>query len=60
MPQQIAADDIYPSSERGTVNAAEWIGPYDDEELGLFKVAPFYYYPGWWERTAILHLFVNK
>jgi TRAP-type mannitol/chloroaromatic compound transport system substrate-binding protein len=60
VPQQIAAGDIYPSLERGTVDAAEWIGPYDDEKLGLFKVAPFYYYPGWWEGTAILHLFVNK
>jgi TRAP-type mannitol/chloroaromatic compound transport system substrate-binding protein len=59
VPQQIAAGDIYPSLERGTVDAAEWIGPYDDEKLGLFKVAP-YYYPGWWEGTAILHLFVNK
>jgi TRAP-type mannitol/chloroaromatic compound transport system substrate-binding protein len=60
VPQQIAAGDIYPSLERGTVDAAEWIGPYDDEKLGLFKVAPYYYYPGWWEGTAILHLFVNK
>jgi TRAP-type mannitol/chloroaromatic compound transport system substrate-binding protein len=60
VPQQIAAGDIYPSLERGTVDGAEWIGPYDDEKLGLFKVAPFYYYPGWWEGTAILHLFVNK
>src|SRR5215211_6457729 len=60
VPQQIGAGDIYPSLERGTIDAAEWIGPYDDEKLGLFKVAPYYYYPGWWEGTAILHLFVNK
>ena len=60
VPQQIAAGDIYPSLERGTIDAAEWIGPYDDEKLGLYKVAPYYYYPGWWEGTAMLHLFVNK
>ncbi|MCK8783080.1 TRAP transporter substrate-binding protein DctP [Roseomonas sp. NAR14] len=60
VPQQIAAGDIYPSLERGTIDAAEWIGPYDDEKLGLYKVAPYYYYPGWWEGTGILHLFVNK
>ena len=60
VPQQIAAGDIYPSLDRGTVDAAEGLGPYDDDKLGFFKVAPFYYYPGWWEGTAILHLFVNK
>ncbi|RYJ02835.1 MAG: ABC transporter substrate-binding protein [Acetobacteraceae bacterium] len=60
IPQQIAAGDIYPSLERGTIDAAEWIGPYDDEKLGLYKVAPYYYYPGWWEGTGILSLFVNK
>ena len=60
VPQQIAAGDIYPSLERGTIDAAEWIGPYDDEKLGLFKVAPYYYYPGWWEGTGVLSLFVNK
>ncbi|RAI59878.1 TRAP transporter substrate-binding protein [Roseicella frigidaeris] len=60
VPQQIAAGDIYPSLERGTIDAAEWIGPHDDEKLGLYKVAPYYYYPGWWEGTGILSLFVNK
>ncbi len=60
VPQQIAAGDIYPSLERGTIDAAEWIGPHDDEKLGLYKVAPYYYYPGWWEGTGILSLIVNK
>jgi len=49
VPQQIAGGDIYPSLEKGTIDAAEWIGPYDDEKLGFNKVAPFYYAPGWWE-----------
>jgi TRAP-type mannitol/chloroaromatic compound transport system substrate-binding protein len=59
VPQQIAGGDIYPSLERGTIDAAEWIGPYDDEKLGFYKVAPYYYYPGWWEGSLILNMFVN-
>ncbi len=49
VPQQIAGGDIYPALEKGTIDAAEWVGPYDDEKLGFNKVAPFYYYPGWWK-----------
>ena len=56
VPQQIAAGDIYPALEKGTIDAAEWVGPYDDEKLGFNKVAPFYYYPGWWEGGAMTHL----
>ena len=57
--QQIAAGDIYPALEKGTIDAAEWIGPYDDEKLGFYKVAPYYYYPGWWEGGPALVLFIN-
>ena len=49
VPQQIPGGDIYPALERGTIDAAEWVGPYDDEKLGFNKVAPYYYYPGFWE-----------
>ncbi len=59
VPQQIAAGDIYPALERGTIDAAEWVGPYDDEKLGFNKVAPFYYYPGWWEGGPGLHFMFN-
>ncbi|MCB8840061.1 TRAP transporter substrate-binding protein [Aurantimonas sp. VKM B-3413] len=59
VPQQIAAGDIYASLERGTLDAVEFVGPYDDEKLGFVKVAPFYYYPAWWEGGASLHLMVN-
>ena len=59
VPQQIAGGDIYPALEKGTIDAAEWVGPYDDEKLGFNKVAPFYYYPGWWEGGPSLHNFVN-
>ena len=44
VPQQIAGGDIYPALEKGTIDAAEWVGPYDDEKLGFYKVAPHYYY----------------
>ena len=52
VPQQLAAGDIYPALEKGTIDAAEWVGPYDDEKLGFVKVAKYYYYPGWWEGGA--------
>ena len=54
VPQQIAGGDIYPALEKGTIDAAEWVGPYDDEKLGFNKVAPHYYYPGWWEGGPML------
>jgi TRAP-type mannitol/chloroaromatic compound transport system substrate-binding protein len=59
VPQNIPATDIYTSLEKGTIDAAEWVGPYDDEKLGLVKVAPYYYYPGWWEGGTTIHFFIN-
>src|SRR6059036_1813400 len=59
VPQQIAGGEIYPALEKGTIDAAEWVGPYDDEKLGFNKVAKYYYYPGWWEGCAQLSLYVN-
>jgi TRAP-type mannitol/chloroaromatic compound transport system substrate-binding protein len=59
VPQQIAGGDIYPALEKGTIDAAEWVGPYDDEKLGFYKVAKFYAYPGWWEGNAQIDLFIN-
>ncbi len=60
VPQQIAGGDIYPSLEKGTIDAAEWVGPYDDEKLGFYKVAKYYYYPGWWEGGPVLHTLINQ
>ncbi len=57
--QQLAAGDIYPALEKGTIDAAEFTVPADDEKLGLAKVAKFYYYPGWNEGGAALSLQVN-
>ena len=59
VPQQIPGGDVYPALERGTIDAAEWAGPYDDEKLGLYRVAPFYYYPAFWEGGPSLHFFIN-
>src|SRR5437868_7277937 len=59
VPQQLGGGDIYPALEKGTIDAAEWVGPYDDEKLGFQKVAQYYYYPGWWEGGANLHVFTN-
>ena len=59
VPQQLAGGDIYPSLEKGTIDAAEWVGPYDDEKLGFQKVAPYYYYPGYWEGAPTVGMFIN-
>ncbi len=59
VPQQLAGGDIYPALEKGTIDAAEWVGPYDDEKLGFYKVAPYYYAPGWWEAGPQLSFYIN-
>ncbi|KYK44583.1 ABC transporter substrate-binding protein [Bradyrhizobium liaoningense] len=59
VPQQLAGGDIYPALEKGTIDAAEWVGPYDDEKLGFAKVAKYYYYPGFWEGGPTVHAFAN-
>jgi TRAP-type mannitol/chloroaromatic compound transport system substrate-binding protein len=60
VPQNIPGGEIYQALEKGTVDAAEWVGPYDDEKLGFNKVAPFYAYPGWWEGGPELDFFINN
>jgi TRAP-type mannitol/chloroaromatic compound transport system substrate-binding protein len=59
VPQVLAGGDIYPALERGTLDAVEFSGPYDDEKLGFVKVAKFYYYPGFWEGSAQPSVYVN-
>ncbi|MBN9696153.1 MAG: TRAP transporter substrate-binding protein [Zoogloea sp.] len=59
VPQQIPPADIYPALEKGTIDATEWIGPYDDQKLGFNRVAKYYYYPGWWEGGPQLSIYVN-
>ena len=59
VPQLIGGGDIYPSLERGVIDGAEWVGPYDDEKLGFQRVARFYYAPGWWEYAPSIDMMVN-
>src|SRR3982751_6725420 len=60
VPQNIPGGEIYQALEKGTLDAAEWVGPYDDLKLGFNKVAPYYYYPGWWEGGPQLDFFINQ
>lgn len=60
VPQNIPGGEIYPALEKGTIDAAEWVGPYDDEKLGFNKVAPNYYYPGWWEGGPQIVFYINS
>jgi len=60
VPQTLHGGDIYPALERGALDAAEWVGPYDDEKLGFHKIAQHYYYPGWWEGGPQLSFYVNR
>ena len=60
VPQSIPGGEIYQALEKGTIDAAEWVGPYDDQKLGFNKVAPFYYYPGWWEGGPEVDFFINQ
>ncbi len=55
----LPGNEIFAALEQGTLDAAEWVGPYDDEKLGLNRVAPFYYYPGWWEPGTTYEFQVN-
>lgn len=52
--------EIFPSLERGVVDAAEFVGPVHDKLLGLYKVAKYYYTPGWHEPGPVLDIFFNK
>jgi TRAP-type mannitol/chloroaromatic compound transport system substrate-binding protein len=60
VPQNIPGGEIYQALEKGTIDAAEWVGPYDDQKLGFAKVAPNYYYPGWWEGGPQLDFYINQ
>ena len=57
--QVLPGGEIFLALERGAIDAAEWVGPFDDEKLGLNKAAQFYYYPGWWEPGSSFDLQIN-
>ena len=58
--QTIPGGEIYGALERGAIDATEWVGPYDDESMGLYRVVKTYHYPGWWEPQASLSFYVNR
>ncbi|HET9949410.1 MAG TPA: TRAP transporter substrate-binding protein DctP [Longimicrobiales bacterium] len=58
--QTLAAPEIFPAMERGAIDAVEWVGPYDDETMGLHEVASYYYYPGWWEPGVTVGLLIAR
>jgi TRAP-type mannitol/chloroaromatic compound transport system substrate-binding protein len=58
--QVLAGGDIYPALERGAIDATEWVGPYDDEQLGFHRAARLYYYPGWWEPGPSMSFMINR
>jgi TRAP-type mannitol/chloroaromatic compound transport system substrate-binding protein len=60
VPQNLPGGEVYTALEKGTIDAAEWVGPYDDQKLGFVKVAPYYYYPGFWEGSAQIDFFINQ
>jgi TRAP-type mannitol/chloroaromatic compound transport system substrate-binding protein len=57
--QVVPGGEIFAALQTGAIDAAEWVGPYDDEILGLNKVAQFYYFPGWWEPGPTLEVEIN-
>jgi TRAP-type mannitol/chloroaromatic compound transport system substrate-binding protein len=57
--QTLPGGEIFQALQTGAIDAAEWVGPYDDEKLGLNKAAQFYYYPGWWEPGPSLEVEIN-
>ena len=57
--QNLPGNEIFQALQTGAVDAAEWVGPYDDEKLGLNTAAEYYYHPGWWEPSAALEVEVN-
>lgn len=56
----VPGGEILQAFEDGKIDAAEWVGPYDDEKLGLHTVADYYYYPGWWEPGTTEDLLINR
>lgn len=59
VPQNIPGGEVYQALEKGTIDATEWIGPYDDLKLGFHKVAPYYYFPAWWEGSTQFSLYIG-
>jgi TRAP-type mannitol/chloroaromatic compound transport system substrate-binding protein len=57
--QVLPGGEIFQALQTGAIDAAEWVGPYDDEKLGFQQAAQFYYFPGWWEPGPTLEIQIN-
>ena len=60
IPVLLPGGKIFQALETKTIDATEWIGPYNDLAFGLYKVAKYYYWPGWHEPCTVLEMFINK
>ncbi|MGW8368243.1 MAG: TRAP transporter substrate-binding protein [Gammaproteobacteria bacterium] len=59
-PVNVPASELFTALQTGTIDATEWVGPYNDLALGLFRAAKYYYYPGWHEPGPTLECIVNQ
>lgn len=59
-PVTLPGGELFTSLQTGTIDATEWVGPYNDLAFGLYKAAKYYYYPGWHEPGSMMELMVNK
>jgi len=59
-PVNLPGGELFTAMQSGTIDAVEWVGPYNDLAFGFYKVAKFYYYPGWHEPGTTLEAMINK
>ncbi len=59
-PLTIAGGELFTALQTGTIDATEWVGPYNDLAFGLHKAAKYYYYPGWHEPGSTMEAMINK
>ena len=59
VPQLLAVGEIFEALTTGAIDAAEWVGPFEDEKLKLHEAAAYYYYPGWWDPGSSVEIFIN-
>jgi TRAP-type mannitol/chloroaromatic compound transport system substrate-binding protein len=59
-PVQVAGGEIFTALQSGAIDATEWVGPWNDLAMGLYKAAKYYYYPGWHEPGTTLECLINR
>ncbi len=60
IPVTLPGGELYTALQTGALDATEWVGPYNDLAFGFYKVAKYYYYPGWHEPGTTLEAIINK